>query len=163
MQKPQIMWILNLTPDSFYDWWQYNSLDLAKSHVRKMIEEWVDIIDVWWFSSRPWSVIPTVENELKRILPILDYLDTLDVDFSVDTCRSRVVKELLKYKNLKYINDISWLNDEKILDLISWTNIWYILMHIKWTPENMQENPEYNDLLNELLRFLWRKIKKDKF
>ena len=66
----------------------------------------------------------------------------------------------MKYRNLKYINDISWLNDEKILDLISWTGIWYILMHIKWTPENMQIDPKYDDLLNELLNLFEEKLKK---
>jgi len=158
-KKPKIMWILNITPDSFYDWWDYYDLEKAKAQINKMIEEWADIIDVWGFSSRPWSIMPTVEEELKRIKPILDYLDDLNISFSVDTCRNEIVKEIVKYKNLKYINDISWLSDEKILDYISWTDIWYILMHIKWNPENMQNNPEYNDIIWEINDFFEKKLK----
>ncbi len=155
----KIMWILNITPDSFFDWWKYDSLPDAKKQIKKMLKSNVDIIDVWWFSSRPNSVMPSVKEELSRIIPILDYLDTLNIDFSVDTCRSKVVEKIIKYKNLKYINDISWLEDEKILDLIKNTEIWYVLMHIKWTPENMQNNPSYKDVVSEINDFFREKLK----
>ena len=152
------MWILNITPDSFYDWGEYFDLENSKIKINKMIDDGVDIIDVWAFSSRPWAIIPSVKEELNRLLPVLDYIDTLNIDFSVDTCRSEVVEKLLKYKNLKYINDISWLSDEKILDLIAWTNIWYILMHIKWTPKNMQNNPKYVDIIKDINDFFEEKL-----
>lgn len=155
---PKIMWILNITPDSFYDGWNYNNKEDAKEKIEQMISEWVDIIDVWWFSSRPWSIMPSVEEELSRILPVLDILDTYNIPFSVDTCRNEVVKEILKYKNLDYINDISWLKDEKILDLIYWTNVWYILMHTKWTPVDMQINPVYDDIIWEIYTFFEEKL-----
>lgn len=156
MQK--IMWILNITPDSFYDWGNFLDVQKVKLQIEKMIFECADIIDVWWFSSRPWSVMPTVEEELSRIIPILDLLDEYNISFSVDTCRSEVVKELLNYKNLVYINDISWLKDEKILDLISWTKIWYILMHIKWNPNDMQNDPVYIDIVWEIYSFFEEKL-----
>ena len=155
---PKVMWILNITPDSFYDWWNYINVIDAKSRIERMISEWVNIIDVWWFSSRPGSIIPSVFEELSRLLPVLDILDTYNIPFSVDTCRSEVVKELIRYKNLAYINDISWLKDEKILDIISWTKVWYILMHIKWTPENMQKNPLYEDIIWEIYSFFEEKL-----
>jgi len=69
------------------------------------------------------------------------------------------VEKLIKYKNLRYINDISWLSDEKILDIISGTDIWYVLMHIKWTPENMQNNTKYDDIISEINSFFEEKIK----
>lgn len=159
MNNKKIMWILNITPDSFYDGGKFNILENAKQRIEEMISEWVDIIDVWWFSSRPWSIMPSVEEELSRIIPVLDILDTYNIPFSVDTCRSEVVRELLKYKNLLYINDISWLKDEKILDLISGTNIWYILMHIQWNPLDMQVNPAYDDVVWEIYSFFEEKIK----
>lgn len=155
----KIMWILNITPDSFYDWWSFVILEEAKSQIEKMISSSVDIIDVWGFSSRPWSKMPSVKEELERILPILEYLETLEIEVSVDTCRSEVVKEILKFKNLKYINDISWLSDEKILSLISGKNIAYILMHILWIPENMQNNIKYENILEEISSFFEEKIK----
>jgi len=157
--SPKSMWILNITPDSFFDWGEYLNLENAKKQINKMVEEWVEIIDVWAFSSRPGAKIPSIEEELKRLLPILDYLDTLNIDFSVDTCRSEIVEKLIKYKNLRYINDISWLSDEKILDIISGTDIWYVLMHIKWTPENMQNNTKYDDIISEINSFFEEKIK----
>lgn len=153
----KIMGILNITPDSFYDWWKYNTENIKK-RIEEMIEQGVDIIDVWWFSSRPWSFMPSIDEELSRIIPVLDILDRYNIAFSVDTCRSEVVKEILNYKNLCYINDISWLKDEKILDLISGTNIWYILMHIKWEPINMQDNPFYEDVISEIYNFFEEKI-----
>jgi len=158
VKDKKIMWILNITPDSFYDGWKYN-IENVKQVIEKMIEQGVDIIDVWWFSSRPWLIMPSVTEELSRILPILDILDKYDIPFSVDTCRNEVVEKILKYKNLAYINDISWLKDEKILDLISSTKIWYILMHIKWEPKNMQNNPDYEDIIWEIHDFFTEKLK----
>lgn len=158
-QEKKIMWILNITPDSFYDWGKYFKLESAKKQINKMINEWVDIIDVWAFSSRPGSIMPSISEELTRLLPVLDYLDNLNITYSVDSCRSEIIQKLIKYNNLKYINDISWLSDEKILDIISKTNIWYILMHIKWTPENMQNNLEYDNIILEMLEFFEEKIK----
>jgi len=102
--------------------------------------------------------MPSVEEELSRILPVMKLLENYDIPVSVDTCRSEVVKEILKFKNLRYINDISWLSDEKILPLISWTQVWYILMHIQWTPGDMQDNPEYDDVVDEIYSFLEEKI-----
>lgn len=154
----KIMWILNITPDSFYDGWEFNNEYKAKIQIEKMILEWVDIIDVGWFSSRPGSVMPSISEELSRILPVLNILDNYNIPFSVDTCRSEIVKEILKYKNLAYINDISWLKDSKILDLISWTKVWYILMHIKWNPDNMQDSPVYHDVVSEIYDFFKDKL-----
>lgn len=156
----KIMWILNITPDSFFDWWKFNHFENAKNQIDEMLKSNVDIIDVWGFSSRPNSKMPTIKEELDRIIPILDYLDNFDIKISVDTCRSEVVEKILKYKNIKYINDISWLQDEKIIQLIKWKDIWYILMHTKGTPENMQNNPSYKNVLKEISDFFKEKIKK---
>ncbi|USN59416.1 MAG: dihydropteroate synthase [Candidatus Peribacteria bacterium] len=150
--------MLNITPDSFYDGGRYLRVEDAKQQIEKMIAEGVDIIDVGGFSSKPGTTLPTVEEELGRILPVLDVLDTYHMPFSVDTCRSEVVKEILKYKNLRYTNDISGLTDEKILPLISGTGVGYILMHIQGTPETMQQNPHYDDVVSEVYNFLEKKI-----
>ena len=154
----KIMGILNVTPDSFYDWGKYNSLEKAKAHIEKIIEDGADIIDIWGFSSKPWTTIPSIEEELERILPILEFLETKDIEISVDTCRSEILKKILKFKNIKYINDISGYADEKIWKLIAWKGINYILMHIKWTPKNMQNNPKYENIIEELLVFFKKKI-----
>ncbi|MDD2870788.1 MAG: dihydropteroate synthase [Candidatus Gracilibacteria bacterium] len=154
----KIMGILNVTPDSFFDGGKYDSFGEAKKQIDDMIKSGVDIIDVGGFSSRPNSLLPSIEEELDRIIPVLEYLESLDVEVSVDTCRSEVVKELVKYKNIKYINDISGLQDEKILDLLKNTNIGYILMHIKGTPENMQDNPIYEDVIKEINKFFDEKL-----
>ena len=155
---PKLMWILNITPDSFFDGGQYIALEAATKRIEEMLANGVDIIDVWWFSSKPESVLPSVEEELSRIIPVLKILEKQNIPVSVDTCRSEVVKEILQFSNVKYINDISWLTDETILPLIAWKDIWYILMHIQWTPENMQNNPKYEDVLKEISNFFEEKI-----
>ncbi len=155
---PQIMWILNITPDSFYDGGNFLNPEKAKLQIEKMIADGVNIIDVGGFSSRPWSQMPTVEEELSRILPVMEILESYDVPVSVDTCRSGVVEKILHFKNLRYINDISWLSDEAILPLISWTQVWYILMHIQWTPWDMQNNPTYWDVIDDISDFFEEKL-----
>ena len=159
MKTAQLMWILNITPDSFYDGGNFLDITKAQNQIEKMIEDGVDIIDVGWFSSRPGAQMPSVVEELSRILPVMELLGNYDIPVSVDTCRSEVVKEILKFKNLRYINDISWLSDEGIVSLISWTQVWYILMHIQWTPGDMQNNPEYDDVVTDIYSFLEDKIK----
>ena len=153
------MWILNITPDSFYDGGNFLDITKAQKQIEKMIDEGAWIIDVGWFSSRPWAEMPSVQEELSRILPVMELLENYDIPVSVDTCRSEVVKEILRFKNLRYINDISWLSDEEIIPLISWTQVWYILMHIQGTPWDMQNNPEYDDVVDEIYSFLEDKIK----
>lgn len=156
--KQIIMWILNITPDSFFDGGKYLNIEDALQQIQTMQEQWVDIIDVWGFSSRPGSIMPSVQVELSRIIPVLDILEEKKIFFSVDTCRSEVIKNLLCYTQLKYINDISGLQDEKILDLISGTDIWYILMHTQWAPNIMQNSPKYNDVVQEVYSFFEDKI-----
>lgn len=159
MREIKVMWILNATPDSFYDGGKFEDLEKAKQHIKEMIDEWVDIIDIWWFSSRPWSELPSVSEELTRILPIVDYANTLWIPLSVDTCRSEVVEKILPYKNVKYINDISGAQDERIIDLIAERpDIAYVLMHIKGTPKTMQNNPEYENIIVDILVYFSEKL-----
>ncbi len=155
---PQIMWILNITPDSFYDGGNFLLPDDAKNQIEKMIDEGVDLIDVGWFSSRPGALMPEIDEELRRILPVMELLENYDIPVSVDTCRSEIVKEIIHFKNLRYINDISWLSDEAILPLISNTDIWYILMHIQWTPWDMQNDPTYWDVVDDISDFFEEKL-----
>ncbi len=154
----KIMWILNITPDSFYDGGRFVNPDDAKQQIEKMISQWVDIIDVWWFSSRPWAEIPSVDDELERIIPILEILKNYNISVSVDTFRYDVVKKVLTYKNVDYINDISGLSDESIVPLLvnSWVS--YVLMHTKWSPKNMQNNPNYENIIWEISEFFQEKI-----
>jgi len=156
--KQRIMWILNVTPDSFYDGWKYLFQDQLQHRIESMIEDGIDIIDVWGFSSKPGSKIPSEQEELERILPALEILEKYDIPVSVDTCRSQVVKEILHYKNIRYINDISGLTDTNILPLIRDTGIWYILMHTQGKPENMQNNPQYKNIVTEIYEFFEKKI-----
>ncbi len=153
------MWILNVTPDSFYDGGKFQWEEEYQRQIKKMIADEVDIIDVWWFSSQPWAEIPSVEEEIKRVLPVLDILEKYNIDVSIDTCRSEVVEKILKYKCIKCINDISGLSDERILELIAGKEVCYILVHTQWTPENMQNNPQYEDVVEEVGDFFEKKIR----
>ena len=154
----EIMWILNITPDSFFDGGKYTWLQDAKKQIDKMISEGVDVIDVWGFSSRPWAKIPSIEVELSRIIPILELLEDYKIAVSVDTCRHEIIEKILKFKNLKFINDISGLQDEKIPELLSGTDMSYILMHTQWIPWNMQKNPKYGHIIEDISSFFEEKI-----
>lgn len=156
----KIIWILNLNHDSFVDWWKYCSVDKAYKRAKEMIWEWAHIIELWWFSTKPWSTMPTVDEELKRILPTLKKINTLDIPLSIETCRSEIVKEVVLYKNVKYINDTSWLSDTQIIDIIQPLGIHYILLHMPTTYEKSNTiNPEYEkDITSELLSFFKNKI-----
>ena len=152
------MWILNVTPDSFYDGGQFIDSESARHHIETMIAQWVDIIDVWGFSSRPGAKIPSVEQELSRIIPVLEVLQDYDIPVSVDTFRSEVVAQVLQYDNVKYINDVTGLSDENILPLLKQSQVSYVLMHTQGMPEHMQDNPNYSDIIAEISHFFEEKI-----
>lgn len=156
----KIIWILNLNNDSFFDWWKYCSTDKAFERAKEMINEWADIIELWWFSTKPWSIMPPIHEELERIIPSLKKINSLNIPLSIETCRSEVVQEVIKYDNVRYINDTSGLSDKKIIDIIQPLDIQYILLHMPITYEKSNTiNPKYNqDIMSELKCFFEEKL-----
>lgn len=153
------MGILNITPDSFSDGGKFLDLDYAISHAKKMIEEGADIIDIGGESSRPGSIPISAQQELDRIIPVIEKLQKeTSIPISVDTYKFEVMQEAMKY-GVKIINDITALSDQRALKLIQENNITVCLMHMQNKPQNMQQNPHYENVIQEIYDFLVAKIK----
>ena len=154
------MGILNLTPDSFYDGGLYDSEKKIDNQVAKMIDEGADIVDVGGYSSRPGAKEISIDEEIKRVVPTIKFLKKKypDLILSIDTFRSEVAQNCLDL-GVDIVNDISaGCIDEKILDIVSKYNCPYIMMHMRGNPQNMQNKPEYKNVIKELISFFAKRI-----
>ncbi len=159
--KPAIMGILNVTPDSFYGNSRYNTLDKAVKATEKMLYEGADIIDIGGMSSRPGAKFVSYEEEKHRVIPVLTELRKRypDAIISIDTFRSKIAKISLD-NGADIINDISAGNlDEEIFDVVAGYDVPYVFMHMKGIPENMQNDPKYDNVVGEILKFMFKKIR----
>jgi len=155
LSSPKIMGILNITPDSFFDGGKYNSEKAIIKQTKKMLKQGATFIDIGAYSSRPNAKHISESEELSRILPVIKLLVNKfpDILISIDTFRGQVAQKGLE-AGACLINDISGGSlDENMFKIIAKYQVPYILMHIKGTPQNMQNNPEYNDIINEITTF----------
>jgi len=159
--RTHVMGVLNVTPDSFSDGGKYTSLDDAVNHALKMADEGVDFIDVGGESTRPGADAITAEEEMKRVIPIIELLAAkLQIPISIDTYRAEVADKALT-SGAVMVNDISGFNSDKdMLKVIAKHKASAIAMHMKGTPKNMQDNPVYEDVVKEVVAYLedaiWR-------
>lgn len=150
----QIMGVLNITPDSFYDGGKYNNIKKIILRVKEMIEQGVDIIDIGAESSRPGSKSISTEEEIKRLLPVVSKIrESYNIPLSIDSTKSEVISKLIEY-DIQIINDISAISDFNLLNIIKNQNTYICLMHMQNSPENMQENPTYDNVMNDILLYL---------
>ena len=148
------MGILNITPDSFSDGGQYLDFDQALKRAEIMIEEGVDIIDIGGESTRPGSDPVSVDEELKRITPIIKALQKdSNIVISVDTYKPRVMEQVIDM-GVAMINDVFALQQPGAIEVIKKSNVGICLMHMQGTPKTMQLNPTYQDVVNEVKLFL---------
>lgn len=151
---PLLMGILNITPDSFSDGGQFFDTDKAIAHGLKMAEEGAAIIDVGAESTRPGSEPVSAEEQIKRAIPVIKSLSKkIKIPISIDTYNFDVTKAALD-AGASMINDITALNDERMAKLAAEKKMPVVLMHIQGTPKTMQTNPEYNDVVSEVLAYL---------
>lgn len=161
-ETPKIMGILNITPDSFYDGGTYSNLTKVENQVKKMLHEGADFIDIGAYSSRPSAIHISEKEELERILPVVEKLVATfpEIKISIDTFRSEVAKKCIE-NGACIINDIAAGNmDENMFLTIAKLQVPYIIMHMQGTPQNMQQNPTYEDVVQEVLYFFSKKIAK---
>ncbi len=159
-QKPLVMGILNLTPDSFYDGGLYSGEKDILSKVEQMLGEGADIIDIGAVSTRPEANDVSLEDETKRLIPAIRKIsqEFPDAILSIDTYRSVVAKQAI-VAGAHIINDISGgVFDPEMFTTIAQLKVPYILMHIKGTPKNMQQNPQYSDVVKEIAMFLKQQL-----
>ena len=160
LNKPKIMGILNVTPDSFFDGGLYNTEKKVDIQVMKMIEDGMDILDVGGYSSRPGAKEISINEEIDRVIPVVKFIRKTypELILSVDTFRSEVARNCLDL-GIDIINDISaGCIDKNILNVVAEHNCPYIMMHMKGTPQTMQINPEYENLIKELLIYFAKRI-----
>lgn len=161
IDKPLIMGILNVTPDSFSDGGRYSDVDAAVRQARRMLAEGADIIDIGGESTRPGSEPVAADEQIRRVAPVITAIRqevSADIPISIDTTLSEVARAALK-AGADIINDISaGRDDEAILALAAETDAPIILMHSQGAPKTMQDKPYYDDVVREVLAALHRQI-----
>ena len=153
----RIMGVLNVTPDSFSDGGKYVSVEKAVEHAKEMIKEGADIIDIGGESSRPFSEPVSEEEEMRRILPVIDELADLKIPISVDTYKPKVAEEALK-RGVSIVNDIFAMRRDGMAEVIRDYDAAVVIMHMKGEPRNMQLNPYYEDVISEIYGFLKERV-----
>jgi dihydropteroate synthase len=159
--RTYIMGVLNVTPDSFSDGGKYFDVDKAVRHGMEMVEQGADFVDIGGESTRPGSERISVEEELKRVIPVIEHLAKfVEVPISIDTYKSAVAERALD-AGAVIVNDISGLHfDTTMAEVIAQKNASVILMHIKGTPRTMQDNPMYENLIEEICSYLQEGIQR---
>ena len=161
LSTPHIMGILNTTPDSFYKGSRLPDPAAAVEAVREMIKDGAHLVDVGAVSSRPGADEVSEEEELERLSPVLEALrnEFPDLTLSVDTCRSGVCRKVRENFGVNLINDISAGQfDPEMFTTVAELGIPYIMMHMQGTPDTMQENPEYENVVDELLQYFSERV-----
>ncbi|RKE90786.1 dihydropteroate synthase [Ichthyenterobacterium magnum] len=162
LNTPKVMGILNITPDSFYDGGAYKNNSDILSQVYIMLKDGATFIDVGAYSSRPNATHISETEELQRMLPIIELIlkEFPDALLSIDTFRSEVAKQCIN-SGASLINDISAGHiDENMLQTIANLQVPYIMMHMKGTPQTMQEQTHYDDLIKDILSYFSKRIAK---
>lgn len=162
LTRPVVMSILNTTPDSFFDGGKYNSIEKALKKVEKDLNQGATIIDIGGYSTKPGGKNVTIDEEIRRTIPYIEKIvDTFpDINISIDTFRGKVAALALD-AGAGMINDVSaWNIDKEMFETIKKYNVPYVLMHMKGEPKNMQDNPRYENVTKEVIKFLSNKINK---
>ncbi|MBR5323689.1 MAG: dihydropteroate synthase [Muribaculaceae bacterium] len=163
LERPLVMGILNVTPDSFYESSRCVDVQKAIERAKQIIDDGGDIIDVGAYSSRPGAEDVSEEEEIARlrsVLPLIRerYPDTI---ISVDTFRSRVARFVVEECGVDMINDImGGEGDEDMFETVAQLKVPYILMHMRGTPQTMQKNTEYGNIMVEMITYFSEKIEK---
>lgn len=153
LSEPLIMGIVNVTPDSFSDGGRYAGTPEAIAHGLELLEQGADILDIGGESTRPGAAEVTEQEELERVVPVVEALAKTGAVISVDTSKAGVIREAVK-AGAHIINDVRALQEPGALEAAAQTNAGICLMHMQGTPATMQKNIAYGNLLQEVERFL---------
>lgn len=156
MSRTLVMGIVNVTPDSFYDGGHHSQRDAALVHAHQMIQEGADLLDIGGESTRPGALSISAQEELDRIMPVIEGLHGAPVPLSVDTYKTEVMRSALA-AGASMINDINALQQSDALALVAASDAAVCLMHKQGSPQTMQQ-PHYQDVVTEVLQFLRSRI-----
>ena len=163
LSTPRIMGILNITSDSFYDGGKYINVEDAVNRVRQMIAEGADIIDIGAASSKPGAELSKPQDEIDRLSPVLEQIrnEFPNIIISLDTYHAQVAREMIEKYSVDIINDISAGEiDPDMFSTVAKLGVPYIIMHMLGVPGNMQENPEYQNITDEIVQYFSEKLYK---
>ena len=157
LSRPLIMGIVNVTPDSFSDGGKWVSAPAAINHAQQLVEEGADILDIGGESTRPGAEPISLDEELQRVLPVLEGLKGANVPVSVDTYKPEVMRAAIS-AGASMINDVNALLAPGAMDSVAASYTALCLMHKKGEPRSMQQNPQYEDVLAEVADFLKARV-----
>jgi dihydropteroate synthase len=157
LSKPQIMGILNVTKDSFSDGGLYLNPENAKQQAQKMIEAGASIIDIGGESTRPGAVPVTIDDELNRVIPIIEYVSQLNVPISIDTNKPEVMQAAVA-AGASMVNDVWALQKAGALEMAAKLDVPICLMHMQGSPQTMQDKPKYDDVVDDIIQFFKERI-----
>lgn len=158
LSRPAVMGILNVTPDSFSDGGRFNDLERALEHALRMVKEGAAIIDVGGESTRPGSATVSVEEEIARVVPVIEHLaPRIPVPISIDTSKAEVMRAAVA-AGAGMINDVYALRREGALEATAGLKVPVCLMHMQGEPKTMQQEPDYHDVVSEVHGFLQERV-----
>ncbi len=152
---PSIMGILNVTPDSFFEDSRVNSIENALLRTEEMIGDGAEWLDIGGESTRPGAIPVDPDEELERVIPIIKAIRNKfpEIGLSIDTRRASVAKDAVD-AGVDMVNDVSGLSDPEMSEVVIKNNLSICIMHMQGLPNNMQNNPNYNDVVSEVRKFL---------
>ena len=164
LSTPKVMGIVNVTPDSFSDGGKFSQTHLAIAHALKLVEEGVSILDIGGESTRPNAIPVSLQQELDRVIPVIEALiehfkqnNQINIPISIDTYKPKVMQAAIN-AGVSMVNDVRALQEEGALQVVAKSNVGVCLMHMQGTPTTMQQNPQYNDVVNEVKAFLHARL-----
>ena len=158
LTHPQIMGILNVTPDSFSDGGQFFGEDVALKQAKQMVVDGATVVDVGGESTRPGATVVSVEREIERVIPVIEAIESeIDVVISIDTSKPEVMRAAIA-AGAGLINDVQALRVNGALDAAFELEVPVCLMHAQGTPKTMQERPHYEDVVAEVTSFLLKRV-----
>lgn len=157
LSRPLVMGVVNVTPDSFSDGGRYLPAQAAIDHARRLVEEGADLLDIGGESSRPGAEPVPLEEELRRVMPVLEAAVALGVPVSVDTMKPQVMRAAID-AGAAMVNDILALRAPGALEAVAGSDVAVCLMHMQGEPRTMQVNPIYGDVVREVRDFLAERV-----
>jgi dihydropteroate synthase len=155
---PCVMGIVNVTPDSFSDGGKFVGSDLAIAHALKLVEEGAAILDIGGESTRPNAIPVSLQQELDRVIPVIEGLvGQINIPISIDTYKPQVMQAAIA-AGASIVNDVRALQEDSALQIVAKSEVGVCLMHMQGTPQTMQVNPEYQNVVSEVKAFLQARL-----
>jgi dihydropteroate synthase len=154
LTTPKVMGIVNVTPDSFSDGGKYAATNLAIAHALKLVEEGASILDIGGESTRPNATPVSMQQELDRVIPVIEALSKqINIPISIDTYKLQVMQAAIN-AGASMVNDVRALQEQGALEVVANSDVGVCLMHMQGTPQTMQNNPQYDNVVNDVKAFL---------